>query len=107
VYGGGEYLIHKEPSDLQPASGHWGVEYRGKHPLVWIGRLIGGVDMKSLQEHDWSIDTSVKIGLQFGQPNPGHRRLCLMAAWYQGFDPYGQFYTQKVDAYGMEVSLGF
>ena len=47
VYGGGEYLIHKEPGDLKPMSGHWGVEYRGSKPLVWNGRPIGGVDMKS------------------------------------------------------------
>ena len=107
VYGGGEYLIHKEPADLKPMSGHWGIEYRGGKPLVWNGRLIGGVDMKSFEEHNWNIDTSVKAGLEFGQPNPGQRRLRLMAEWYKGFDPRGQFYNNKVEYYGMGVSLGF
>jgi len=107
VYGGGEYLIHKEPGDLKPMSAHWGIEYRGSKPLVWNGRLVGGVDMKSFEEHNWAIDTSVKVGLEFGQPNPGQRRLRLMAEWYKGFDPRGQFYNNKVDYYGMGVSLGF
>jgi len=107
VYGGGEYLIHKEPGDLKPMSAHWGIEYRGSKPLVWNGRPIGGVDMKSFEEHNWSIDTSVKAGLEFGHPNPGHRRLRLMAEWYKGYDPRGQFYTNKVEYYGIEVSLGF
>ena len=107
VYGGGEYLIHKEPADLKPMSAHWGIEYRGSKPLVWNGRPIGGVDMKSFEEHNWAIDTSVKAGLEFGNPNPGQRRLRLMAEWYKGFDPRGQFYNNKVDYYGLGVSLGF
>ena len=107
VYGGGEYLIHKEPSDLKPMGAHWGIEYRGSKPLVWKGRLIGGVDMKSFEEHNWSIDTSVKAGLEFGHPNPGQRRLRLMAEWYKGFNPYGQFYNNSVEYYGLGVSLGF
>lgn len=30
-----------------------------------------------------------------------------MAEWYKGFDPRGQFYNNKVDYYGLGVSLGF
>jgi hypothetical protein len=107
LYGGGEYLIHKEPGDLKSKSAHWGIEYRGSKPLVWNGRPIVGVDMKSLDEHNWAIDTSVKAGLEFGHPNPGQRRLRLMAEWYKGFDPHGQFYTNKVEYYGIGISLGF
>jgi hypothetical protein len=107
VYGGGEYLVHKEPDDLKPTSAHWGLEYRGSKPLVRNGRPIVGVDMKCLEEHDWAIDTSVKAGLEFGHPNPGQRRLRLMAEWYKGFDPHGQFYNNKVEYYGLGVSLGF
>lgn len=106
-YGGGEYLVHKEPLDLKPLSAHWGIEYRGSKSQLWNGRLIGGVDMKNLEEHDWSLDTSIKAGLEFGHPNPGQRRLRLMAQWYKGYDPHGQFYINKVDYYGLGVSLGF
>ncbi|MHB8882818.1 MAG: DUF1207 domain-containing protein [Thermodesulfovibrionales bacterium] len=107
VYGGGEYLVHKEPGDLKPLSAHWGIEFRGSGPLVWNGRPVAGADMKSFEEHDWDIDTSVKAGLEFGQPNPGQRRLRLMAEWFKGFDPHGQFYKNKVEYYGLGVSLGF
>ena len=107
VYGGGEYLVHKEPGDLKPMSAHWGIEYRGSKPLVWNGRPIGGVDMKSFEEHNWSIDTSVKAGLVFGNPDPGQRRLRLMVEWYKGYDQHGQFYNNKVEYYGLGVFLGF
>jgi hypothetical protein len=106
-YGGGEYLIEKEPDDLKPASTHWGIEYRGSTPLLWNGRPIGGVDMKSTEENDWAIDTSIKVGLEFGHPNPGQRRLRLLAEYYNGYDPHGQFYNNKVEYYGLGISLGF
>lgn len=106
-YFGGEYLINKDPSDLKPASFHWGIEYRGSRPVLWHGRLVGGVDWKSYEEHAWAKDTSVKVGLEFGRPNPGQRRLRLMAEWYRGYDPRGQFYMNRVEYYGLNVSLGF
>ena len=107
VYGGGEYLIHNDPGDLKPLSAHWGIEYLSTNPLVLTGRPIVGVDMKSYEEHNWAIDTSVKAGLEFGHPNPGQRRLRVMALWYKGFDPRGQFYINRVEYYGMGISLGF
>jgi hypothetical protein len=106
-YAGGEYLIDKDPADLKPGSAHWGIEYRGSRPLLWKGRLVGGVDFKSYEEHAWAKDTSVKVGLEFGRPNPGQRRLRLMAEWYRGYDPRGQFYMNRVEYYGLNVSLGF
>jgi Protein of unknown function (DUF1207) len=39
--------------------------------------------------------------------NPGQRRLRLTAEWYKGFDPRDQFYKNKVEYYGMGMSLGF
>jgi hypothetical protein len=106
-YGGGEYLVQREPADLKPMSVHWGIEYYGSKPLVWNGRPVGGVDMKSFEEHNWYIDTSVKAGLEFGHPDPGQRRVRLMAQWYKGYDPRGQFYNIKIESYGLGVSLGF
>jgi len=107
AYGGGEYLVHKEPADLKPASLHLGLEYRGKETLLWNGRPIGGIDLKSLEEHNWARDISVKLGLEFGHPNPGQRRLRLIAEWYQGYDPRGQFYHNKVQYLGLGTSLAF
>ncbi|WP_319394334.1 DUF1207 domain-containing protein [uncultured Desulfobacter sp.] len=107
VYGGGEYLVHKEPSELKPAIVHWGLEYRGDKPFLWSGRPIVGLDMKCTQENDWYVDTSIKAGLEFGHHSTGQRRLRLMAEWYTGYDPHGQFYNNKVDSIGLGVALGF
>jgi Protein of unknown function (DUF1207) len=107
VYGGGEYLIDKDPSDLKALSAHWGIEYRESTPLVWNLRPIAGVDMKSLDEHNWALDTSIKAGFEFGHPDPGHRRVRLLAEWYKGYDPHGQFYVHKAEYLGLGLYLAF
>lgn len=107
VYGGGEYLMAKEPEDLDPVSAHVGLEYRSGRPLFWTGRPIGGLDVKSFGEQDWALDTSVKAGFEFGHPNPGQRRVRVMAEWFKGYDPHGQFYNNKVEYYGLGLSLAF
>lgn len=108
LYGGGEYLISREPEDLDPEGVHAGFEFRSKTPWLWGGRLLGGVDMKSWREHDWSVDTSIKVGLEFGgATQPGRRRLRVMAEAYDGYSPHGQFYDDEISYYGVGVYLGF
>ena len=72
-------MLRRDPSDLKRASLHGGVEYRSAQPSLFGGRLIGGLDMKSWEEHDWSVDASLKLGLEFGAAEPGRRRLRIMA----------------------------
>ncbi len=107
LYGGGEYLVTREPHDLDPEGVHAGFEFRGTTPLLWGGRLLGGVDVKSWREHEWSVDTSVKVGLEFGATQQGRRRLRVMAEAYDGFSPHGQFYDDEISYYGLGVYLGF
>ncbi len=107
LYGGGEYLVGREPQDLDPEGVHAGFEFRGTTPLLWGGRLLGGVDVKSWREHEWSADTSVKVGLEFGATQQGRRRLRVMAEAYDGYSPHGQFYEDEISYYGLGVYLGF
>jgi len=106
-YLGGEYLFHREPSNLHPAGAHGGIEYYGSKKIFGIGRFVGGLDLKSYEEHHWSVDTSLNMGFEFGQPDPGQRRLRLMAEAYKGFSPYGQFYNDTITYYGVGIFLGF
>ncbi len=107
VYAGGEYLLHREPSDLKRAALHSGVEFHGQQAAVWDGRWVGGADFKAWQEHDWATDTSVKFGLEFGAARPGRRRLRVMAEAYKGYAPHGQFYDDRIKYAGIGIYLGF
>jgi hypothetical protein len=107
AYAGGEYLLRREPDDLKPGMLHAGIEYYGREPLLLNGRFVAGVDLKSYEENDWSVDRSIKLGLQFGGLGPGGRHVRLLGEGYRGFAPHGQFYNQKVDYLGLGLYLGF
>ncbi len=107
AYVGGEYMVRRDPSELERTSAHFGFDYVGSRKFFHRGRFIGGVDVKSYDELAWNLDTSVKFGILFGSPDSGHRRLRLLAEWYRGHDPRGQFFVNRVTYYGLNLSLGF
>lgn len=106
-YFGGEYLFHREPSDLKPGALHGGVEWRFTREVWGTGHWVGGIDVKSWEEHNWSPDVSIKTGLEFGAYQPGQRRFRLMLEGYRGYAPHGQFYSDYMTYYGVGLYLGF
>jgi hypothetical protein len=112
VYGGGGYLVHREPN-LERLKWQYGIEVRlqafkttgsrlGGHPVFFVA----GSDIKHFQHHDYDVNYSMKAGFEmFG--NVSGRRLRLLAGFYNGFNPFGQFYDQKLRAFGFEIDLGF
>ncbi len=107
VYYGGDYIVHQGPTDLKPIALQAGVEYYGTHPGLGGGRLVGGWDWKSDETHNWSLNSSLKIGLQFDSSAKNGHFIRLLAEAYKGYAPYGQFYSNKMAYLGLGVSLGF
>lgn len=107
VYGGGEYLFHRDPSDLKPSNLHGGIEYRGPNNLWNNGRWLVATDIKSWEQHNWSPDISADIGAEFGPTQPGRRRLRVMLEGYLGHNPHGQFYDTRIFYAGLGLHLGF
>lgn len=107
VYGGGEVLLRHEPKDLDRSGLHGGLEYRGQTIIAGLGRFVGGVDVKSWQQHEWDPDISFKAGVEFGRPDPGGRRFRLMGEVYDGHAPHGQFYDDNIQYLGVGLYLGF
>lgn len=107
VYIGGEYLVHREPADLDPAGLHAGIEYHPKRQLEHYGKWVGGIDLKSWEEHGWDTDISFKAGYEFNASNVARRRLRVMLEAYDGHSPHGQFYNTEITYYGMGIYLGF
>lgn len=107
IYVGGEYIFHHTPEGLEPGVLHGGLEYRGPTQLLGIGRLVGGIDLKSFEEHNWSLDVSYKAGFEFGSPEPGQRRIRILAECFDGFSPHGQFYDVEITYYGLGIYFDF
>jgi hypothetical protein len=107
VYLGGEYHFDQQPAYFKPWVWQGGIEYYGIQRL-WGGmRLVAGVDIKCLQQHQYALDTSAQVGLESGGSEPGQRRLRVVLEGYRGYSPDGQLFDKLITAYGIGVHLGF
>lgn len=59
-----------------------------------------GADFKALEQLHWIINTNVVGGFEWSRAG-SLRRFRLMANYYHGFNPYGQFFAQKIESVGV------
>ena len=113
AYLGGEYYFHREPSTLKAGMAHAGMDYRHPDPVVlgWEGGgtyFVAGLDLKAFEHHDWDPAWSLTTGLEFHPTLPGQARdkyWSLLAVWYDGPSPYGQFFTREVRYWGLSIEF--
>jgi hypothetical protein len=112
LYAGGEYLVNRSPADLARTVAHGGAELRPQGG-VDFGRLgsvrpLVAVDVKSADEQEWKPAVSVRAGLDVGRPREGLAsggRWSLLAEFYHGPSPYGQFYREEVRLVGVGMQF--
>jgi hypothetical protein len=116
LYGGGGYLAHREPSTIDRGRMQWGFEARApamrtRILLPFLDRLnivpVLTADFKSIQAHDWIIDTNVLAGFEWSRT--GYRRhFRIMASYFHGYNPYGLFFiNQKIESIGLGAYFMF
>ena len=111
VYGGGEYLLRRDPKDLERYVAHGGVELRPARRLIRFGtvagvRFVAGGDVKASEEQDWKPAVSIRTGFEFDRPrdtDPPGRRWGLLFEAYTGPSPYGQFFRNQVRYLGAGI----
>jgi hypothetical protein len=111
VYAGAESLFGREPADLASMVAQAGLEVRQLAPAVRIGnlgaaRLLDGVDLKATDDQDWSPAVSVRAGLETGRArvvDEPSRRWQLLAEFYDGPTPYGQFFRDNIRFVGVGI----
>lgn len=116
LYGGAAYLVHTEPATIDRTRLQWGFEARAPAMRTrmlgsFLDRLIItpvlSADFKSLEQHDWIIDTNVLGGLEWSRTG-SRRRFRIMATYFHGHNPYGQFsINQKVESIGLGAYFMF
>jgi Protein of unknown function (DUF1207) len=107
VYAGGERVFRREPDTVPANLLHGGVELRTGRagPL----QMVGGVDLKTTERHDWSPAISGRVGLEVVRSGPGGhpaRLVALMLEMYQGPSPYGQFFQDDISYVGIGLHFG-
>ncbi len=108
LYGGGAYLLHRDPSDLEPWSTQGGIELQTPWRF-WAdsARFVTALDLQNREENNWSTEVSVRGGLQFERAERFGRRISLLVEYYKGHSPNGQFFNRKVEYFGPALQLDF
>jgi len=108
IYGGGGGLFHKEPSSLKIWSAQYGIEFRSPWRIDFASmRPILAADFKNFDENNWRTDVSARAGVEFENSKVLGRKLQILAEYYNGFTPSGQFYKDKVEYIGLGAHYHF
>lgn len=101
-YGGGGYIVHKEPSSYKPLKFQGGAEYYSGNTF-FQGRLrpVAGIDIKFEEHANWYPGISCKLGVQLENSALISSKLQLMLEFYSGKSTDGQFYKNKVKYIGV------
>ena len=70
-------------------------------------RPVAYGDFQCNERTNWQIGQSIMAGVQFENARIGDRQVQLLAEYYVGPSPDGQFYTQRASWYGIGVHLYF
>ena len=108
MYGGGGSIVHRFPDDLGRGTTQWGMELVSTRTFLG-GRLrpVAYGDFQCNERTQWQVGQSFMAGVQFENARIGDRQVQLLAEYYNGPSPDGQFYTQRASWYGVGVHLYF
>lgn len=108
LYGGGGYLVHRDPTDVKPVSTEGGLELTS--PISFFHDSIRPVcyaDFQVNERANWSVAQSVMAGLRFENARIGNRQLQLLAEYFAGPSPNGQFYVRHEHWFGIGLHFYF
>jgi len=107
VYAGGERVFRREPDTVAAKLFHGGAELRTGRAGPF--QMVGGVDLKTPEQHDWSSAISGRVGLEWLRSGPSDhpgRLVTLMLEMYEGPSPYGQFFQDDISYVGVGLHFG-
>jgi hypothetical protein len=106
LYGGGEYTFGRNPRSLDPFVAHAGAEVRVGP--VRGARLVAALDVKATEERRWEPAWSARAGVELARwssPDRSPRVLAMVAEYYDGPSPYGQFFLERTSFFGFGLYL--
>jgi hypothetical protein len=107
LYAGGGYLFDQEPASLDPWSIQYGVELISPWPPRDAGwRPIAAGDLQHREENAWSMDFSLRAGVQLDGVLAS-RNLQILFEYFKGRSPHGQFYKEKIEYIGLGAHFHF
>lgn len=106
IYGGGGMLVGRDPKDLRRGTSQVGAELTSPWTL-WGGKIrpVAYADFQANARSNWRVASSVMAGLQFEDARIGERKLQVLAEYFGGPSPNGQFFSQNTEWIGLGIHL--
>ena len=102
LYGGGRGRFNTDPGDLDHWSIQYGAEWQSRRTFLADHlRPIAALDIQHHEQNNWEADVSVRAGVQLKGPESGGHALQLLAEYYNGHSPHGQFFGDRVRFVGV------
>ena len=101
IYGGGGMLVGRDPKRFGTRHEPSGTELTSPWTL-WGGKVrpVAYADFQANERSNWRVASSVMAGLQFENARIGDRKVQVLAEYFGGPSPNGQFYTQNTEWFG-------
>ncbi|HYD50606.1 MAG TPA: DUF1207 domain-containing protein, partial [Terriglobales bacterium] len=101
LYGGGAYIFRIEPSDIDRWRIQTGAEWIGPSLSDRVGiRPLAAVDVQIEQEGGWTTNVAPAVGLLFERRLGRGPNFTVLAHYFNGRSPNGQFYDRDVEYVG-------
>ncbi len=108
VYGGGSTLLRRRPRDLDSLGAQAGLEYQSARPvLTAVTYPLAGLDLRAFEESGWEPNISLKGGIELRNGALARTRVQLLAQYFNGRSPHGQFYERSVEYAGFGLRVLF
>jgi hypothetical protein len=108
LYGGGGVLLNSNPTDLHRLSAQVGVELQS--PVAFVRnavRPIAAFNYGSREENHWREELSGSAGIQLENPQLSKMHVQILANYFKGNSPNGQFFVRRIETLGVGVHLHF
>ena len=110
LYAGAGYLGDVAPSNLGHWRFHYGAEYHGAvffHKGTCFMSPVAGIDFKNWSENNYDTDISAVGGIELTNGKPDSSKLQFLFEFYRGHSPYGQFFVDKIQYFGLGIHYYF
>lgn len=105
LYGGGGNIVHSD-TELDRWLARAGAEYLAPASFG-TARPVAAIEVQGREYNDWNADLSIRVGLQFQDQDAPHGRVQLMAEYYRGCSPNGQFFVDEIEFVGIGLHFYF
>ena len=105
AYAGGVHILLSD-TPLRRNRVQVGFDYEGGSFLGGAASFVAGADVEAWNETNWSREVSLKAGILLKSTDVAGRPLQILAEYYHGHVPHGQFFENvKVEYFGLGISL--